>query len=83
VVTAAADGNWYVRWFIRDRLNLIERTNLVFWMHLGSFVLASNSRTLGLDSSNSRAVCAIAILSARTREMPGELSNSIIAARSS
>jgi phage terminase large subunit-like protein len=33
VMTASADQNWYVRWMKRDRLNLIERTNLVFWAH--------------------------------------------------
>lgn len=33
VITASADRNLYVRWFIRDRLNLIERTKLLFWVH--------------------------------------------------
>lgn len=33
VVTAGRDGNWYVEWFMRDRLNLLERINLVMWLH--------------------------------------------------
>ena len=33
VMTAGRDGNWYVRWFTRDRIGLAERIDLVMWMH--------------------------------------------------
>lgn len=33
VIGLAADGNYYVRWFKRDRLNLAERSRLVFELH--------------------------------------------------
>jgi phage terminase large subunit-like protein len=33
VITCAADQNYYVRWLCRDRLNLVERINLVMWLH--------------------------------------------------
>lgn len=33
VITLGDDGNYYVRWMTRDRLNLEERIQLVIWAH--------------------------------------------------
>lgn len=33
VVTCGTDRNYYIRWLCRDRLNLVERINLAFWLH--------------------------------------------------